>query len=114
MRPIRQGSSEARRGLERVGEGVRLRLIVDTARQLDLGRGVGEGRTGLESSEQSRLILYLGRDPGTPGADPVRALDRPGVHHGCTVPVRAVRPSGTQTHQGARQRVRDRAAERGK
>ena len=26
--------------------------------------------------------------PGTPGADPVRALDRPGVHHGCTVPVR--------------------------
>ena len=45
---------------------------------------------------QSCLILYLGRDPGAPGADPVRALDRPGVHHGCTVPVRAVRPSCTQ------------------
>jgi hypothetical protein len=44
--------------------------------------------------------LQLGQDPGTPGADPVRALDRPGVHHGCTVPVRAVRPSCTQTHQG--------------
>jgi hypothetical protein len=61
---------------------------------------------------QSRLILYLGRDPGTAGADPVRALDRPGVHHGCTVPVRAVRPSCPQADQGARQRVRDRAAER--
>jgi hypothetical protein len=48
------------------------------------------------------------------GADPVRALDRPGVHHGCTVLFRAVRPSCTQTHQGAPQRVRDRAAERGK
>jgi len=63
---------------------------------------------------QPRLILYLGRDPGTPGADRLRALDRPGVHDGCSVSVRAVRPSCTQARQGARQRVRDRAAERGK
>ena len=44
----------------------------------------GDG-TGIDTGE--------GRDPGTPGADPLRALGRPGVHHGCTVPVRAVRPS---------------------
>jgi hypothetical protein len=66
----------------------------------------------LESSVQSCLILYLGRDPGTPGADLLRALDRPSVYHGCAVPVRAVRPSCTQARQGAQQRVRDRAAER--
>ena len=75
---------------------------------------VGEGRTGLESSVQSRLILYLGRDPGTPGADPLRALDRPGVHHAAPCPSGCGGLSCTQTHQGARQRVRDRAAERGK
>jgi hypothetical protein len=58
------------------------------------------------------LGLDLGRDPGMPRADPLRALDHSGLHHGCAVPVRAVRPSCTQAHQGARQRVRDRAAER--
>jgi hypothetical protein len=68
LKPIRQGSSEAR-------------------------QGVGEGRTGLESSVQSRLIPLLRQRSGAPGADPLRALDRPGVHHGCTVPVKAVRPS---------------------
>jgi hypothetical protein len=41
-----------------------------------------------------------------------RSIDT-GVHCGCTVPVKAVRPSCAQAHQGARQRGRDRAAERG-
>jgi len=43
--------------------------------------------------------------------DDARLAD-PGLHHGRTVPVRAVRPSCTQMHQGAQQRVRDRAAVR--
>ncbi len=86
----------------------------ESSHRRGLDRGVGEGRTGLESSVQSRVILNVGRDPGAPSTDALRALDRPGVHHGCTVPVRAVRPSCTQTHRGARQRMRDRAAGLGK
>lgn len=55
--------------------------------------------------------LDLGRDCGTPGAC-LRALDLLACTTAAPCPSGAVRPSCTQAHHGARQRVRDGAAAR--
>jgi hypothetical protein len=78
-----------------------LRAPLKSRRESSHRRGlerVGEGWTGLESSVQSRLILYLGGS-GDAWRCPVRALDRAGVHHGCTC------PSGRCVHR-ARRRIK--------